>query len=107
MLSHACYSINTWIQVRGRREKKGKKGKGSALQYACMCGNVRGRECERLKKRARLYERRAIERVMERETETDMSFGGAVSSSTSMSDACAARCRKSGSERREERRRGK
>ena len=47
------------------------------------------------------------ERVVERETETDMSFGEAVSSSTSMSDACAARCRKSGSERREERRRGK
>lgn len=45
--------------------------------------------------------------MIERETETDMSFGEAVSSSTSMSDACAARCRKSGSERREERRRGK
>lgn len=37
------------------------------------------------------------------ERETVMSFGEAVSSSTSMSDARAARCRKSGSERREER----
>lgn len=43
----------------------------------------------------------------DRETETDVSFGEAVSSSTSMSDACAARCWKSVSESREERRRGK
>lgn len=73
----------------------------------CMyvCGSVQRREYERARKRARVCERR--ERVIERETETDMSFGDAVSSSTSMSDACAARCRKSGSERREERRRGK
>lgn len=54
-----------------------------------------------------MFEKKERERMIERETETDMSFGEAVSSSTSMSDACAARCRKSGSERREERRRGK
>lgn len=73
-----------------------------------MCvGSVQRREYERARKSARVCERRERERVIERETETDMSFGEAVSSSTSMSDACAARCRKSGSERREERRRGK
>lgn len=72
-----------------------------------VCGSLQRREYERVRKRARVYERRESERVIERETETDMSFGEAVSSSTSMSDACAARCRKSGSERREERRRGK
>lgn len=38
----------------------------------------------------------------ESDRETDVSFGEAVSSSTSMSDACAARCWKSVSERREE-----
>lgn len=75
--------------------------------HACVCGSLQRREYERVRKRARVYERRDSERVIEREAETHMSFGEAVSSSTSMSDACAARCRKSGSERREERRRGK
>lgn len=78
------------------------QGEGSTLQRACVCGSV---EYERMSKRARVCKRK--ERESDRETETDVPFGKAVSSSTSVSDACAARCRKSGSERRAERRREK
>lgn len=87
---NAGYLINTWIQVGATKKKK--------KERRAMCSVSKGaREqgCTREKKES------------DRETETDVSFGEAVSSSTSMSDACAARCWKSVSERREERRRRK
>lgn len=113
VLSHACYSINTWIQVRVRFKKKkgggaggwrGKKKTGKQDKETRACARRREKRARKAESKGAREKRR---RESDRETESDTSFGEAVSSSTSMSDACAARCRKSGSERREERRRGK
>lgn len=69
MLSHACYSINTWIQVRVRFIKK----KTTRKQEMCItlrtyvCGSVcKRRENERVRERARVHERKGGERVIER-----------------------------------------